>query len=143
MGFLQINASPNGAPQRDDVCLDLLPRHGASPQTQLPPFEVIHTVNNIKGGERVKVTIRSTTGSDRFKGFLLQARTYNATNANNFDIVGEFFAIQNDQSESSFNFRNCLSKRHNCVTHASNSDKESISLEWKAPYDYKGKIYFM
>jgi hypothetical protein len=134
-------AYPNGAPQRDDVCSDMLPRHqGAVTQALPAPFELVPSENNIKGGKRLKITIRRT-GSDTFKGFLLQARTYNASNQSSFEIVGEFFAAQNDQSE--FAFRNCASRSHNCVTHANNNYKESVAFEWKAPYDFEGRVYFM
>jgi Reeler domain len=134
-------ASPNGAPQRDDVCSDMTPRHeGAVTQALPAPFELVLTENNIKGGKKLKITIRRT-GSDTFKGFLLQARTHNATDESNFEIVGEFFAAQNDQSE--ITFRNCASRSHNCVTHANNNYKESVAFEWKAPYDFEGRVYFM
>lgn len=142
--FLKIsslNASPGGAPQNDDVCLDMLPRHQAESQPHPAPFELSVSESNIKGGERLEITIRRTA-SDMFKGFLLQARTYNEFDESAFEIVGEFFAIQDDQS-AAFNFRNCASRSHNCVTHANNSDKEIASFEWKAPYNYDGQIYFM
>lgn len=141
VGISHLNASPGGAPQRDDVCLDMLPQHGVSAQPLPAPFELISSVSNIKGGERLNITIRRT-GSDTFKGFLLQARTYDATDETRYEVVGEFFATQSDQSES-FNFRNCALRNHNCVTHASNSDKQAVSFDWKAPYDYEGRIYFM
>lgn len=141
LGISHLNASPSGAPQRDDVCQNMLPQHQAQAQTQPAPFELVSTVRNIKGGERLKITIRQT-GSDMFKGFLLQARTYNASDESLYEIVGEFFASQDDQSES-FNFRNCALRNHNCVTHASNIDKQTATFEWKAPYDYVGEVYFM
>lgn len=140
LGISHLNASPGGAPQRDDVCTNMLPQHQASTQPSPAPFELVSTVSNIKGGERLKITILRS-GSDTFKGFLLQARTYNASDESLYEIVGEFFASQ-DQSES-FNFRNCALRNHNSVTHASNSEKQTASFDWKAPYDYEGKIYFM
>lgn len=131
---LHLSASPGGAPQRDDVCSDMLPRHGVEAQAPSAPFELIPSENNIKGGERLKVTIQKT-GGVTFKGFLLQARADESD-----EIVGEFHQIA--QSEP-FNFRDCALRSHNCVTHANNNPKENITFEWKAPYNFEGKIYFM
>lgn len=133
---LNSNASPSGAPQRDDVCTDMLPRHGngTEPQTLPAPFELIVSDVDIKGGERLRITIKNS-GSATFKGFLLQARTDERN-----EITGEFYEII--QSEP-FNFRNCALKSHNCVTHANRDPKENVTFEWKAPYDFGGKIYFM
>lgn len=131
---LYSQASPNGAPQRDDVCSDMLPLHGANSQPLPAPFELIASENDIKGGERLKITIKNS-GSATFKGFLLQARTDERN-----EIVGEFYGIA--QSEP-FNFRDCALKSHNTVTHANNNPKQNLTFEWKAPNDFEGKIYFM
>lgn len=131
---LYSNASPDGAPQRDDVCTDMLPRHGATSQPLPAPFEVIASEENIKGGERLRVTIQKSA-SVMFKGFLLQARTDERG-----EIVGEFH--KSSQNEP-FNFRNCASRFRNSVTHANNAEKESITFEWKAPHNFEGKVYFM
>jgi hypothetical protein len=132
---LYTKASPNGAPQRDDVCSDMLPRHaGAVAQSNPAPFELIASENDIKGGERLRITIKSS-GSATFKGFLLQARTDERN-----ETVGEFFGIA--QSEP-FNFRDCALKSHSSVTHANNSLKTNLTFEWKAPYKFEGKIYFV
>lgn len=131
---LYSNASPNGAPQRDDVCSDMLPRHQVDAQSTQSPYELIASKNDIKGGERLKVTIKNSA-SFTFKGFQLQARSEERN-----EIVGEFYGIT--QSEP-FNFRDCALKSHSSVTHANNNLKQNITFEWKAPYNFEGEIYFM
>lgn len=127
-------ASPNGAPPA--ACDHMTPGHGVEAQDTISPYHLSVSERNVKGGETITVDIFSTVAGERFKGFLLQART----EGDDYEIIGEF--LENEDEATPFSFRNCSTGLRNAVTHSENSLKDRISLIWRAPENFEGPVRF-
>ncbi|CAL4082332.1 unnamed protein product, partial [Meganyctiphanes norvegica] len=77
-------AYSRGAP--DSACSSMTPGHGQASQSSTSPFSLTPSSVSVEPGQRMLVTLESTTGSDRFMGFLIQAR-----DAETDQVVGTFF----------------------------------------------------
>ncbi|XP_071956964.1 putative ferric-chelate reductase 1 [Antedon mediterranea] len=60
------------------ACVDLTPQHGVIPQTSTSPWNVLASSTTYTPGQEMTVTIQAT-GSQQYKGILLQARTVSST----------------------------------------------------------------
>lgn len=136
----QFSAYPNGAPP--SVCESLRPNHRdltdnttIIPQAIQSPFELVVSKLSATGGELIGIEVQAPAG-DYFKGFFLLA----FTNENIPRIVGEF--SKDEEDETAFNLRDCRSGSSNAVTHADPSEKQKISLKWRAPENFDGSIHF-
>ncbi|RWS26844.1 putative ferric-chelate reductase 1-like protein, partial [Leptotrombidium deliense] len=107
-----------GAPNSQDICKDLTPRHGVSEQSVDHPFWV--EARLIAGTTTVNVTIHAPPHQP-FKGFLLQAR-------DEYDSIinGEFSESPNTKPLT------CLNTRFNTLTHNSGEPKTSVSTIWRS-----------
>nr|KAI8725754.1 putative ferric-chelate reductase 1 [Biomphalaria glabrata] len=85
---------PNGVGV-DSSCSNMIPQHGITPQTSSPPFSITFNPQSFLIGQSVSVTITATgTG---FKGFMMQARRADATQAS----VGTFQVVLNTRQACS------------------------------------------
>ena len=69
------------------------------------------------------------TGSDQFKGFLIEARSSDDS------IIGSFVTVTNYGK-----YVNCDNKPQTGVTHINNSPKSSVQVKWTAPSDFEGSV---
>jgi len=84
-----IESYPSGAPS--STCSDMAPKHhGAAAQQSSSPFVVTPEKHSVAPGSKLKLMMASTTGT-RFKGFLLQARKPEGSDA----AIGQFTALPN------------------------------------------------
>ncbi|KAG8555933.1 hypothetical protein GDO81_017865 [Engystomops pustulosus] len=74
---MYLYAYPNG--QVTDSCVTMTPSHGVPAQTSSPPYILSLDKNTYSAGDKIKVTLGSSSGVTQFKGFLIQARSGSAT----------------------------------------------------------------
>lgn len=127
----QINAYPNGAPEK--ACSNLIPMHNTDFQRYFPSPYII-TANKLGfslDGREFNVSITAKT--DSFKGFILQARDYH--DPENLIVDGSF-------TPNLFTkVIKCKSNLANTLTHNSPSDKYYTSVIWKPSNNFKdGKL---
>ncbi|XP_014270444.2 putative defense protein 3 [Halyomorpha halys] len=122
------SAYPTGAPT--DVCETMAPGHGAVPQASPFPYDIVIEKPDLKGGETTKVTIRGKEGIP-FRGYMMQARSEDKK------PIGVFTA-----PDSSSHTLDCGSGKANTVTQSNANDKKEVSVIWKAPKAFKGKVVF-
>ncbi|KAM8930626.1 putative defense protein 3 [Pelodytes ibericus] len=104
------------------ACVTMEPRHGVSAQTNAAPYNISVSKTNITGEETVIVTLSANPGAPGFKGFLIQART-----GNNTDAIG-FFKTNTPEAQT----LDCATSA-SAVSHTSNSMKNSVQVMWVAP----------
>jgi len=112
----------SGAPESEQICQDLTPKHGVDPKTSNNPYQLSVDKQNVKAGEQIRLTI---SGSAPFKGFISQGRKLGAQGP--AAPVGKFQPGENNK------LLNCGGVAGSTTTHTNNNDKSSITLVWTAP----------
>lgn len=111
-------------------CETMVPRHPNSvPQTSQSPFEVTPLALIVGQGQQLFIEIKTTNPTVPFQGFMIQA-------INNVGIFGQFVAQPN-----LVNLRAC-STPDSTATHANQSPKNSVILEWTVPGNFIGNFQF-
>eukprot|EP00095_Tigriopus_kingsejongensis_P006826 maker-scaffold82_size396747-snap-gene-1.24 protein:Tk06826 transcript:maker-scaffold82_size396747-snap-gene-1.24-mRNA-1 annotation:"plexin domain-containing protein 2" len=124
---------PNGAP--NDVCENLIPGHGVTPQTTEPPVRLVIGKNEASSGELIRIRLESSN-NDYFKGFVIQARDTQQTEAR----IGTFtFARGNN---GSIKHMDCSPGIQNSITHSNNGLKFELEAFWVVPTDFEGDVVF-
>ncbi|KAG8555931.1 hypothetical protein GDO81_017865 [Engystomops pustulosus] len=117
---MYLYAYPNG--QVTDSCVTMTPSHGVPAQTSSPPYILSLDKNTYSAGDKIKVTLGSSSGVTQFKGFLIQARSGSAT------VPVGSFVTSNSNSQT----LTCTSAASS-VSHTSSTGKTSIDVTWVAP----------
>lgn len=127
---------PNGAPET--VCDSLLPFHGGGiePLTTVSPFSIVPLQTVVEQGSIVRIEIQADPRELVFSGFMLQARTDTIPE---YRVVGKFAR----SVDGSVKLINCGDGADNTATHSNTQDKLDFGLDWQAPSDYVGEVYFM
>lgn len=130
-----VHSLPDGAPNRADICQSMVPGHkGTSPQTRPRPFDIIVSPDYYKAGDSLKVAIKMH-GSEKFRGFMIQARLADPSLKNN-ETIGYFQASTGSKTI-------CVGEHGNALTHASSTDpKEYMTVDWNSPSSSQGHIEF-
>jgi len=110
----------SGAPESEQICQDLTPKHGVDPQKASNPYQLSVDKANVKCEEQVRLTISG--GNTPFKGFIVQGRKLGSQVP-----VGKFQPGENNK------LLNCGGIAGSTTTHTNNNDKNSISLVWTPP----------
>lgn len=116
---VRVDAYANG--QVTDACSTMMPQHGASAQTSSSPYVLTLSKNTYSPGEKITVTLTSSSGSPQFEGFLIQARS-----GNNTTPLGSFQVTSNAQTLT------CTTAA-SAVSQTSSSGKNSLQVTWVAP----------
>lgn len=111
-----------GAPV--EVCNDMKPKHPYEQQISTIPYQVTVNKDQIKAGEKVKISI---SGVKPFKGFLVQVREALGVTA-----VGQF-AVDKEIGKT----LDCGNTK-TAVTHNNDSNKSGVTLEWTSPAEASG-----
>lgn len=127
-------ALPNGAPE--SVCDTLLPFHGGGiePLKTISPFTIVPSQNVVEQGSVIRVEIRADPRELVLSGFIIQART----NTSPYQVVGKFAK----SVDGTIKLINCNGVE-NTATHVNPADKIDVALDWQAPTNWKGTVYFM
>lgn len=127
-----INSFPHGAP--DSVCQSLLPKHhGIAPQPpQTAPYRIEVSSTTIGRGQTLGIRVVGQPAELPFEGFILQARSFNEPT----QIVGSFNLA--DKSK----LMNCGDGNSNSITHTDKQKKVNYYVEWNAPTDFVGEVFF-
>lgn len=126
---------PNGAPE--SVCDSLLPFHGGGipALTTISPFTIVPLSTVIEQGQVLRVEVQADPRELVFKGYMIHART----KGNPYKVVGRFAK----SADGTVKLINCGDGVENTATHASTSSKIDFGLDWQAPSDFVGEVYFM
>ena len=82
------------------------------------------------------VELKPKTSGDKFKGFLLEARSVDVD-----DIIGTFKKLGNKNQTKYLQCSNKESKEpHSALTHADSTPKQSVKVKWTPPQDFSGKV---
>jgi len=119
----QVAGYGSGAPESEQICQDLTPKHGVDPKTSPNPYKLSVDKPKVKAGEQVCLTISG--GNVPFKGFISQGRKLGAQGP--AAPVGKFQPGENNK------LLNCGDIAGSTTTHTNNNDKNSISLVWTPP----------
>ncbi|XP_077309188.1 putative ferric-chelate reductase 1 [Lithobates pipiens] len=112
-----INAYPDG--KVEAACSTMIPEHGASAQTSTGPYSLTVSKTTYSAGEQITVSL---SGSSKFEGFLIQARSGNsATPLGSFEVV-----------DSTAQTLTCTSAK-SAVSQTSSTLKSNVQLKWMAP----------
>ncbi|KAM3914398.1 defense protein l(2)34Fc-like [Leptodactylus fuscus] len=103
-------------------CDNMTPQHGASAQTSSPPYTLSLDKYTYSAGDKIKVTLSSSSSGTQFKGFLLQGRSGSSNVP-----VGSF--VTSNPNTQTLTCTNPASS----VSHTSSSGKTSIDVTWVAP----------
>lgn len=127
-----VNPFPHGAPTK--VCQSLLPKHhGISPQPpQTAPYRIEVSSTTIGQGQTLAIRIVGQPAELPFEGFILQGRSFNEPT----QIVGTF--NEGDKSK----LMNCGDGNANSITHTDKHKKVNYYVEWNAPTDFVGEVFF-
>lgn len=118
-----------GAPTQ--ACTTLTPNHGVAAQNTPPPYHVVVPLQ-VQQGQTMTVTIANREPGFTFRGFIIQARSVN-TQA----VVGRFLITNNMGTVA------CPTLPTDSVaTHSNPSDKSSVALQWVAPTNFNGLVFF-
>lgn len=125
---------PNGAPE--SICDTLLPFHGGGilPLTTVPLYKLVPSQTVVEQGSVIRVEIRAEPRELTLSGFMIHART----DTTPYRVVGRFAK----SADGTVKLINC-NGAENTATHVSPAEKLDVGLEWQAPSDYKGKVYFI
>jgi hypothetical protein len=74
--FGQIKANGSGA--NIDACDSMIPGHSGSPQATSVPYQLDIDNPLVDAGSTVTLVLKSISGSDSFKGFMVKATSNNA-----------------------------------------------------------------
>ncbi|XP_075142541.1 putative ferric-chelate reductase 1 [Leptodactylus fuscus] len=106
-------------------CDNMLPVHGGNvPQSSVSPYVITVSNTTFVPGDTITVTIQSKSGSDTFKGFLLEARLIGGD-----WITGSFTILDSSISQT----LTCGTQANAAVSHTDSNLKKSISASWTAP----------
>lgn len=133
---IQFSATlPNGAPE--SVCDSLLPFHGGGiePLNTVAPFSIVPLQTVVEQGSVLRVEIQADPRELVFAGFMLHARTKTVPE---YRVVGKFARAV----DGSVKLINCNGEE-NTATHSNTNDKLDFGLDWQAPSDYVGEVYFI
>jgi hypothetical protein len=126
----------SGAPPSEEICSTLRPNHPGEPQTETFPYKLVLDKREVKTGQNVTLGIRSN--SQKFKGFLVQARRVGAKDS---DLpVGSWINDKNPASPSKT--VNCGDLLDSAITHSNGEEKTRVNLKWTAPKE-PGTYVFM
>ncbi|RXG71673.1 putative defense protein [Armadillidium vulgare] len=128
--FGNVNGYSMGAP--DVACESMTPGHGQTVRTDVPPYRLKPNVTSVFNGEKLLLTLDSQ--DKPLKGFFIQARQ----NEDDGKPIGQFLLIKDDEHH----LVNCKSGINNAVTHKSPDEKTSVMIQWQAPDNFEGDIYF-
>lgn len=109
------------------ACLNLMPSHGAPPQSSEPPVSITLSTQSISPGQILTLTVSSTQAQTFFRGIMIQARTLE----DNHRVIGQFFETPEIRAV------NC-NPLNSVATHRSNEDRSSFDLTWQAPSSFQG-----
>lgn len=70
--FTAVYSWPGGG--RVGQCFTLLPNHGMTAHTTLPPVRIVLSSTNISPGETITITVESINTSYEWRGYMLQPR---------------------------------------------------------------------
>lgn len=126
---------PNGAPE--SICDSLLPFHGGGikPLTSVSPFNVVPLATVVEQGQVLRVEIQADPRELVFGGYIIHARTRTTP----YRVVGRFAK----SADGTVKLINCGDGVENTATHVSPAPKLDFGLDWQAPNDYTGEVYFM
>jgi hypothetical protein len=114
-------AFPDGAPAA--ACGTQLPEHGFGPQTSTPPFTITPSRTAIRAGTEITFTLAST-GAAIFRGFIFQVVSGLSHRGTVLAGAGYQVLLCNNNPTS--------------ATHTENSDKNSVTISWRAPVNFIG-----
>ncbi|ODN02881.1 Ferric-chelate reductase 1 [Orchesella cincta] len=120
-----VNGYGSGAPNDPGICKSMTPKHPGAPQDTPSPFGLSVNKARVKPGESVELTMKSGSGGEKIKGFLVQGR--NSNHDENTTPVGTFEAAPGTK------FLSCSDIAKSSITHADNSEKDSFTVTWNAP----------
>lgn len=123
---------PHGAPT--SVCQSLLPKHhGTPPQPpQTAPYRIEVSSTTIGQGQTLGLRIIGQPAELPFEGFILQARSFNEPT----QIIGSFNEVEHSK------LMNCNDGTANSITHTSKHKKVNYYIEWNAPSNFVGEVFF-
>ncbi|KAM5148174.1 putative ferric-chelate reductase 1 isoform 2-T2 [Mantella aurantiaca] len=104
------------------ACSTMMPDHGASAQVSSSPYILNLAKSTYSPGEKITITLTSTSGSTPFKGFLIQARS-----GTDSTPLGSFQVTTTDAQTLT-----CTTAA-SAVSHRSMSQKTSLQVTWVAP----------
>lgn len=102
------------------------------PEATQSLFQLIPQASVVGQGQILRVEIPSDIPQLAFKGFIIQARGSNGR------VVGRFAS----SADGLVKLINCDGGAQNTATHSSTSPKVDFGLDWQAPNDYLGEVYF-
>ena len=91
------------------------------------------SATKIDKGSEVTIELKPKTSGERFKGFLIQARSVDGD-----DIIGTLEQLDNKNNTK---YLQCSdTEPHSALTHTDPTSKESVKLKWTPPQDFSGKV---
>lgn len=123
-------ASPTGAPS--SVCDSMVPGHSVLEQTGASPYVIELSTTKYCPNRTVSVTLKGSTDSETFKGFLCQARTAVDT----YVTSGQLTSADTKASKN-----NCVGKA--TLTHGNRDVKNSFYMTWTPDATGTGDIYIV
>ncbi|XP_072275317.1 defense protein l(2)34Fc-like [Pyxicephalus adspersus] len=103
-------------------CSTMMPNHGVPAQTSSSPYILSLAKTTYSPGEKITVTLTSSSGSTKFRGFLIQARSGSDTTP-----LGSF-----QVTTSNARTLTC-SQAADAVSQTLNDGKTSLTMTWEAP----------
>lgn len=119
-----VHGKPEGA--LPGACDTMVPGHSAPAQNSPPPFQITLDKTSYGGSDVIAVTL-SKNSTNKFKGYLIQARNQDGTKIPGFEL------IQNSK------FLQC-NNPNDAVTHTEASPKDSVTFNFTAPAKSRGNI---
>ncbi|CAF1387689.1 unnamed protein product [Rotaria magnacalcarata] len=121
---------PDDAP--NSICTVMLPHHDVSPKICQPKYIIQSDTSEYDINQIIRITVRGSTDTDYFKGFLLVAK-----DQNNQHIIGTW-----SLSNSSIKTISCNGTDNTVITHFSTENKLQIAALWHAPsFISEGNIF--
>jgi hypothetical protein len=112
------------------ACFSMIPEHDdIEAQSSIELVQIIPHKIKIYQGQEMKVSLLRTTNNFTFRGFMMQSRD---TYTNN--IVGNFIV-------KDYNVMSC-GYGSNTATHKDPTEKEGLTLIWRAPKQFSGFVRF-
>lgn len=103
---------------------------------QQVPYKLTVSSTAIAGGQTVNVELAGKQATERFRGFLVQARSTDSA-----EPIGKFVV---DEDDEFVRLIDCgYAGSHNTVFQKqSRVDKEAVHFVWRAPEDFVGQVVF-
>ncbi|XP_043940813.1 putative ferric-chelate reductase 1 [Protopterus annectens] len=105
-----------------EACITMVPGHGYSQQSTIPPYSVSVQNSVYSPGDTITVTIESA--NQPFKGFLLSTRTIAKD-----EPIGTFSIIDSSTTQGI----QCNGKQNAAASHTSSSFKNKVQVKWISP----------